>query len=137
MSALLLDTCAALWLAGGEPMERAAIAAIDEAASDGSGVHVSPFTAWEIGTLVARGRVRLSLSPEVWFSALLARPGIRLAPLTPAILLASTSLPGNPPRDPADRIIAATARHHGWAIVTRDAELRVYAEEGHVMLLPC
>ena len=101
------------------------------------GIYVSPFTAWEVGTLVAKGRVQLTLAPDVWFAELLAQPGVRLAPLASAELLASTALPGTPPSDPADRIIAATARLHGHIIVTRDRKLLTYAKNGHVRVQAC
>ena len=85
------------------------------------GVFVSPITAWEIATLLRKNRIQLNRPPEVWFDALLSLPGIRLAQLSPAVLIASALLPGAAPRDPADRIIAATSRcvrlhrdHAGW-----------------------
>lgn len=134
---ILLDTCSALWLVGGEPMAEASRAAIRSARAANAGVYVSPFTAWEIGTLVAKQRLPLSLSPEVWFETLLAQPGMRLAPLTPQILLASTALPGTPPSDPADRIIAATARICGYVVITRDGKLLDYAEKGHILAIRC
>jgi len=134
---VLLDTCAALWLMGGEPMSTASRAAIRIAREANTGVYVSPFTAWEIGTLVAKERLQLTLSPEVWFETLLALPGIRTAILTPQILLASTALPGTPPSDPADRIIAATAREHGHIVITRDRKLLAYARERHIRVIAC
>ena len=111
--------------------------AIRTARAANLGVYVSPFTAWEIGTLTAKGRVQLTLSAEVWFETLLALPGVRLAELTPIILLASTSLPGMPPSDPADRIIAATARVHGHVVITRDRKLLAYGQEGHIRVKAC
>jgi PIN domain nuclease of toxin-antitoxin system len=57
--------------------------------------------------------------------------------LTPKILLDSTALPGSPPADPADRIIAATARVQGFVIVTRDRKLLDYAREGHIRAIAC
>ena len=112
-------------------------AAIRAARAANLGVYVSPFTAWEIGTLAAKGRVQLTLSAEIWFETLLALPGVRLAALTPKILLASTSLPGTPPSDPADRIIAATARVHGHVVITRDRKLLAYGQEGHIRVKAC
>ena len=53
------------------------------------------------------------MAPDAWFEQLLLIPGIALADLTPAILIASSFLPGDPPRDPIDRILAATARETG------------------------
>ena len=134
---VLLDTSAALWVMGGEPMSDASRKAIRAAGATNLGIYVSPFTAWEIGTLVAKKRLPLALSPEVWFEALLAQPGVRLAPLTPSILIASTALPGTPPADPADRIIAATARALGHILITRDANLLDYAHQGHIRAIAC
>jgi PIN domain nuclease of toxin-antitoxin system len=57
--------------------------------------------------------------------------------MPPTLLIASAFLPGSPPRDPADRIIAATARAHDLEIVTRDSELIPYAKAGHVMTIAC
>jgi PIN domain nuclease of toxin-antitoxin system len=134
---ILLDTCAAIWLMDGEPISDASHSAIRSAQIANVGVYVSPFTAWEIGTLTAKGRIQLSLSPEVWFKTLLNHPGVRLAALTPEILLASMMLPGTPPTDPVDRIIAATARIEGYIIVTRDSKLLDYAKQGHVRAIAC
>jgi PIN domain nuclease of toxin-antitoxin system len=114
---ILLDTCAAIWLMEGEPMSEASLLAIRGAREANVGVYLSPFTAWEIGTLIAKQRLHLTLSPDVWFETLLAEPGMRLAGLTPKILIASTALPGKPPSDPADRIIAATARVYGHVVM--------------------
>jgi len=64
-------------------------------------------------------------------------PGLRAAEMTPDILIASSFLPGNPPRDPADRILATTAREFGYKLVTRDRPLLDYAEQGHIQALAC
>jgi PIN domain nuclease of toxin-antitoxin system len=134
---VLLDTCAALWLMGGDAMSDGSRAAIRGARAANLGVYVSPITAWEIGTLTAKGRLQLTLSPEVWFETLLALAGVRLAALTPTILLASTALPGSPPTDPADRIIVATARIHGHVVITRDRKLLAYGQDGHLRVKAC
>ena len=94
-------------------------------------------TAWEIATLVGKNRLRLSLSPDAWFDALLGFTGVRLAALPPRVLIASAGLPGAPPRDPVDRIIAATGRTFGYAIVTRDGDLMRYARAGHIEAIEC
>ena len=134
---VLLDTCAAIWLMDGAPMTLAARDAIRSAQRGHAGVFVSPITAWEIGTLVANGRIQLSRSPEMWFDTLLGLPGVRLAALSPAVLIACCALPGVPPRDPADRMIAATARAFGHTLITRDGELVPYAAAGHVSVVGC
>jgi PIN domain nuclease of toxin-antitoxin system len=57
--------------------------------------------------------------------------------MPPALLIAASFLPGIVPRDPADRIIAATARQYGQMLVTRDRPLLDYAGHGHVSALAC
>ncbi len=134
---VLLDTCAAIWLMAGEPMSGSSRTVIRDARAANAGVFISPITAWEIGTLAAKRKIQLTLAPEVWFEALLELPGVRLALLTPKILLASTSLPGKPPTDPADRIIAATSRLYGHVIITRDRKLVEYSRAGHIRVKVC
>jgi PIN domain nuclease of toxin-antitoxin system len=53
------------------------------------------------------------------------------------LLIASSFLPGKPPRDPTDRIIAATARELGALLVTRDRVLLEYGEAGHIAAMAC
>lgn len=134
---ILLDTCAAIWLMSGDSMTTASRAAIRAAQRANLGIYLSPFTAWEIGTLVAKARLHLTLSPEVWFDTLLRLPGVRLAQITPKLLIFSTALPGTPPNDPADRIIVATAKLCGFRIVTRDARILAYARQGQVLATAC
>lgn len=121
----------------GDAMRPESRAAIVAAQRQNLGVFVSPISAWEIATLAARNRLQLTLEPEAWFEALLRLPGIRLAPMPPGVLIASAFLPGQPPRDPADRIIAATARGQGQAVITRNDELTTYAAAGHLDVIGC
>jgi PIN domain nuclease of toxin-antitoxin system len=134
---LLLDTCAAIWIAMEEPFSDEALDALQRARETGEAVYVSPITAWEIGLLVARGRMNLLMAPARWFERLLQAPGLQLAGMSPDILMSSSFLPGKPPRDPADRIFAATAREYGYRLVTRDRPLLDYAQEGHIQALAC
>ena len=134
---VLLDTCAAIWLMSKDRLTPASRLAIRAARSANLGVYISAFTAWEIGTLAAKGRLQFTLAPDVWFETLLSLPGVRLAEVTPKILLASTALPGTPPSDPADKIIAATARLHGYRLITRDSKLLSYATDGHILAMAC
>ncbi len=133
---ILLDTCAALWVANDEIIDSAR-AALTRAAQNGIAVFVSPITAWEIGLLAARGKFKAPESPSRWFDRLLRVPGVRLAEMPPAVLIASSFLPGEPPRDPADRIIAATAREYGYVVMTRDNELLAYGAKGYLQSLAC
>lgn len=134
---LLLDTCAMIWLTNGDAVSDQCIAAVNNSRESGEPIFVSPITAWEMGLLVARGRLSLMMLPQRWFDRVLQAPGARLADMSVDILIASSFLPGAPPNDPADRIIAATAREHGYVLVTRDRELLDYAEQGHIQALVC
>lgn len=135
--ALLLDTCATIWIFEGQPVSSAAVDHIDRAIADAEPIYVSPVTAWELGLLVSRGRITLRKEPELWFHEVLQKPGIHVARLPTSVLVASSFLPGKPPKDPADRIFAATARAYGWRLVTRDRLLLDYAREGHIEALAC
>jgi PIN domain nuclease of toxin-antitoxin system len=136
-ASLLLDTHAAVWITEGLPLASAAIEAIDAVYRSGGTIFVSAITAWEVGLLVARNRIGLSARPERWFQKVLAIPGVKLAELTPDILIESSFLPGDPPRDPADRIIIATAREIGTTLVTRDRLILKYGENGQITTLAC
>ena len=135
-SSLLLDTCAAIWIVQNAAMSDLAVAAIDESVDAGRAIYASPITAWEIGMLAARGRFKSSLPRSAGFAAC-STPGVKLADISADILIASSFLPGNLRRDPADRILAATAREFDWILVTRDAALLDYAAEGHIRALAC
>ena len=134
---LLLDTCAAIWISEEQPLAREALAAIERSHRSGEFVYVSPITAWEIGLLVSRGKLTSPMSPQRWFERFLEAPRVRLADMSPEILIASSFLPGTSPRDPADRILAATARECGYRLMTRDTPLLTYARQGHLQALAC
>ena len=139
--AVLLDTCAVIWLANGDPLAPSALAAIVQAGLGGL-IHVSPASAWEIGML-SRPRpgrdavLQFLPDPRTWFARVMAGPGIREAPITPDIAIAASFLPGSLHGDPGDRLIIATARHLGVPVVTRDEKIIAYAQGGFVGAIAC
>jgi PIN domain nuclease of toxin-antitoxin system len=137
MQPYLLDTCAVIWIADNERIAAEAVEALEIANEAGEATYVSPITAWEIGMLASRERVKLLTTPQRWFARLFETPNVRLADMSPDLLIAASFLPGKPPRDPADRIIAATARDYGCTLVTRDRALLDYGEQGHIRVLVC
>jgi PIN domain nuclease of toxin-antitoxin system len=132
----LLDTCAAIWLLD-DSLREAADLALAEAHQNGVSTYVSPITAWEVGVSARKGRFASSFAPQRWFERLLGAPGITLADMPPAVLIASHELPDFPTNDPADRIIAATAREYGYTVVTRDRALLEYGKQGYLNVLEC
>jgi PIN domain nuclease of toxin-antitoxin system len=136
-ASLLLDTCALIWIANDEPIASNAMLALRQAREADATIYVSPISAWELGLLVSRGRLTLLMPPTRWFTHVLHTSGVQLADISPDVLISSSFLPGVPPNDPADRILAATAREHGYQLVTRDRLLLSYGEQGHMHILPC
>ena len=132
----MLDTHAALWMTEEGKLTDSAETELRAARSDGAAIMVSPITAWEIGMLVARGRLALSMAPSQWFDALVDS-GLELSVLSPEILISSSFLPDGLGGDPADRILAATARACSYRLMTRDRALLRYAELGHLNVIPC
>jgi PIN domain nuclease of toxin-antitoxin system len=133
---LLLDTNAAIFAVEGT-LRPAAAALLTEKFRGGEAVLLSPITGWELGLLFSRGRLRAAIRPGEYLRRLTSMPGVAMARLSAEILLDSSFLPGAPPRDPADRIIVATAREHGYTVMTRDAALLAYAREGYLSAVEC
>jgi PIN domain nuclease of toxin-antitoxin system len=110
---------------------------MDEAFDVGEPIRVSAISAWEIGLLAARGRLPTAAPPLRYFQEFIALPGIQLEDATPAILIDASYLPAPVHKDPADRIIIATARAKDLTIVTSDRLILDYAERGHVRAIAC
>ena len=97
-----------------------------------SRAYISTISVLEIARLVADGDLELGMSVERFLEEGTRDSGLQLLPLTVQILIESTRLPGEIHRDPADRILVATAREHGMTLVTRDKPLLKYAQQGHL-----
>ena len=132
---LLLDTHYWLWLEAGDKARLAApnLDIIRKAANSGE-LFVSAISVWEIAMLASKGRVDLYEGCTKWVEEALTRPGLTLAPLSPAVAIESTRLPGSFHSDPADRIIVATARIMGARLLTSDKDIRAYARQHHLLL---
>ena len=135
-SAILIDTHIWVWLVDGarDQIGMEAVTEIERAALGGR-LFVSVISVWEIGMLEASGRIRLSTDIHTWIARARRPPGPRIAQLTPAVAIESTRLPGDIHRDPADRIIAATARQLPAVLITRDRRLVEYGAAGHIAVL--
>jgi PIN domain nuclease of toxin-antitoxin system len=134
---LLLDTCTLIFMTEEARLAPSAVETLEAASKDGGITYISPISAWEIGMLTSRRRLQLLIRPERWFANLFEVSGVRLAELSPDLLIASSYLPGKPPRDPTDRILAATARDLGATLVTRDRALLDYGGQGHIAVVEC
>lgn len=123
---IVLDTHALLWwVEGDRKLSSRARRRIGSEREAGE-VIVSSITAWEIALLIAKKRLGLAVDLNLWLAKVARIDGLRFAPVDNAIAVAAVNLPGPIHRDPADRIIVATARHHEAPLVTADRQLRAY-----------
>jgi PIN domain nuclease of toxin-antitoxin system len=121
---ILLDTHVLVWAAI-EPkrLSRAADAALRRAkVSDG--LAIASVSLWETASLFSRRRVESYLTVEASVRQVLETVGVIVKPLTVEIAVLATQFSEDYPRDPADRIIGATARAEGMALVTQDEGIR-------------
>jgi len=93
-----------------------------EAAEKNGGVAVSAITLVELAHMIERGKIMPRGTVEATLELLVE--GIVIKPITPLIASLSIQFPSDFPRDPMDRIIAATARAEGLPLVTADAHIR-------------
>jgi PIN domain nuclease of toxin-antitoxin system len=120
---ILVDTHVVVWLAFEEyRISSKAKAAIDEARDLRGGLAISDMTLLEIGTLVSRGRVHLGISLESFLQEVETR--FVVLPITGRACARAMSFPATYPKDPADRIIGATALVEGLSLITADREIR-------------
>jgi PIN domain nuclease of toxin-antitoxin system len=123
---IVLDTHTLVWWAAGGPLSDTAAAIVQRNAASHS-LFASSITTWEIGMLVDKGRLELTIGVVDWIKRVEVLPEIHFVPVDNDIALASTRLPGSLHPDPADRIIVATARALDAPLVTRDESLHRYS----------
>lgn len=120
---ILLDTHALVWaVADSKRLSRPAAAAIRKARAEEDGLAIAAITLWELAALVARGRIQAYGTVEA--SVRLLIEGVIVKPLTAEIAALATQFAEDYPRDPADRLIGATARAEGLTLITRDEMIR-------------
>jgi PIN domain nuclease of toxin-antitoxin system len=123
---IALDTHVWLWwLHDPRQLSIAAVRAIEAEAENGT-MLVSAISVWEVATKVGLGKLALPLELDAWFEKARVYPGIRIDPVSAEVAIDSTRLPEPFHRDPADRIIVATARRHGIPLVTCDSKILDY-----------
>jgi PIN domain nuclease of toxin-antitoxin system len=121
---ILLDTCAVLWtISAPEELSTKAKNLVIDPSSE---VLVSPMSCAEIACLVERNRIKLDRHWKLWFRHYVDLNGWTVVPVDLPVVEESYSLPGQFHRDPADRILVATARLFQASIITADEKIINY-----------
>jgi PIN domain nuclease of toxin-antitoxin system len=120
---ILLDTHVVLWLTT-DPTKLSgkAKSAIEDARKNKDGLAVSDITLLELATLASKGRIQLGISLESFLREVEAR--FVVLPISGRACARAMGLPAAYPRDPADRIIGATALVEGLSLITADREIQ-------------
>jgi len=113
-----------VWVVGDEGrLSRAAASAIRRArASDG--LAIADIVIYELAVLVVRGLIRTQYTVAKTVDTLVFRSGVIVKPITAEIAAIASQFSGDYPKDPADRLIGATALAEGMPLVTRDERIR-------------
>jgi len=120
---ILVDTHVVVWLALDQTqLSKNARAAIDDARRNGDGLAISDITLPELATLSSKGRIRLDISLESFLREVEAR--FIVLPISSRACVRALGLPATYPKDPADRIIGATALVEGLSLLTADRAIR-------------
>ena len=114
------------WVSGDKSLSKPASAAIEGALSNDSEVIISSISAWEIAMLIERGRLTLTMDLDSWLGEVAEIDGVRFMPVDNEIAVKSTMLPDQFHKDPADRMIVATARKLAVPLITADDKIRAY-----------
>lgn len=121
---LLLDTHVALWLdSGNDRLRSSTRALIDGCRQSGGTILLSTISVWEIALLVDTGRIDLDIPITAWVERFLDRPGIEAVPLSYEAASRSYQLHHLEHRDPADRLLIATAIELACPLVTYDERI--------------
>jgi PIN domain nuclease of toxin-antitoxin system len=120
---ILVDTHVVIWLAlETANISKEARAAIEETRQSGQGLAISDITLVEIAQIENKHRIKLNASLETFLSEVEAR--FVVLPMTGRVCVRAMGLPAGYPKDPADRIIGATALVEGIPLITADDDIR-------------
>lgn len=119
---LLLDTHVWIrWIAKGQPLDVSTVKMIEKAEF----LAVSAISCWEVAYLVKNGRLVLPNPLDRWMVSALSGSGVGVIDISSEIAVASALLP-DVHRDPADRLIIATALRSKCMLATFDASIKQY-----------
>ena len=120
---ILVDTHVVVWLAFNQKqISTRARAAIGEARKNADGLAICDITLLELATLASKGRIRLDVGLESFLKEVESR--FVVLPISGSACARAMGLPAGYPKDPADRMIGATALVEGLSLLTADRAIR-------------
>jgi len=129
MTTVLLDTNVVVWWSlESDRLSRSASQALAQADE----LAIAAITWWELAWLVRHDRIRPAIPLNAWLYGLEVE--LRTARITPAVAATAVALPESFPRDPADRLIYATAVEYGWNLISKDEQIRAHSSSGPTVI---
>jgi len=120
---VLLDTHVWWWWITGEAGLSAAQKRVLARATPDEPLRISDISLWEVAMLASLGRLAVSIPLRDWLETASAPPLVQRCAVSPAVAAEVSALPDDFHRDPADRIIVATARVHDATLLTQDKRI--------------
>lgn len=124
MNTIIIDTCTLIWIANGE--KKLSAQAIELLESEDAEVFLSAISAAEIACLAEEKRIRIKSHWKKWLEELTRKNSIQILPIDFEIICEAFSLPGEFHKDPADRLIVASARKLNATVITNDKKIINY-----------
>ena len=127
---IVLDTHVWLWwLHDPAKLSPAASKLVQQEQASGALI-ISAISVWEVAVKVQSGKLTIPMDIHRWYELARSYPATVIEPLSPTDAIASTQLPGDFHKDPADRIIISLAQRNAVPLVTCDRKILDYE---HVM----
>lgn len=124
---IVLDTHTLIWwIDGPQKLSKKARKIIEKEKTKEGNILVSSISTLEIYRLVKNGKLQLINHVDSWLEKIESLPAVRFIPIDNRIAAYSINLPDFDHKDPADRIIIATALNTGAKLVTSDRKILNY-----------
>lgn len=123
---IVLDTHTLVWWVTGDAALSKKAKSVIAREQDGGEIIISAISAWEITMLVEKDRLVLSMDVSSWLATVAEIEGVKFLPVDVEIANKSVVLPGEFHKDPADRMIVATARKLAVPVITKDEKIQSY-----------
>ncbi|MCC8483820.1 MAG: type II toxin-antitoxin system VapC family toxin [Rickettsia endosymbiont of Labidopullus appendiculatus] len=131
---LTLDTHVLIWYTEGINLSKEQVKIIEQV-RQASNLYVSAISIWETTMLINKAKIAISINLDEWIDKITSIPGLNLINLSIPILIQSCTLPKYEHKDPADRMIIASARSINSHLMTFDQKIINYADNGYLKVI--